>query len=367
MNEGRFVRLGKRVISLRAFCQNVEYTINFKKPGYMAKLIWSFFHSFRKTTPLRGVDIALSYNCNLTCEHCSVMLLKNRGKNYLSAKEIVSLIRRANRLGLVNITFTGGEPLLEYDKLKKILTSIDTTRYLIHIQTNAILLTEERIAELKSLGVDKFILSFDPYHETEDWDDMLISRAKLVRIIKKNGLKTIAVAVAASNVIYSEPFLRMIDITRNLNIWLVLNLPVPLGRWLNNKEVLLSDKDKVYIRDLVTRNYHVRLDFDLNFLKYGCPAFTERFHVNAYGDVQPCTFCHVSFGNIRSDDLAKIRAKGLKNKTFNIYRAYCPPAEDQAFISEYWAFMGAKNLHPLPVDEIFDAHGNLRHFIQEAV
>ena len=326
----------------------------------MLRLVGMFLRSFGGNTPLRGVDIALSYNCNLNCEHCNVALLRNQNREPLSVAEIVGLIQRAKGLGLVNITFTGGEPLLEYHKLTSILQAIDTGSYLIHIQTNATLLTEERIIELKALGVDKFILSFDPYHESNDWDEMLAARRRLVKLIKKHGLKTIAVAVAARDVIHTEPFLRMVDVTRDLGIWLVLNLPVPLGRWLQKEEILLRPEDQLYVRDLVAQNSHVRLDFDLNFLQYGCPAFTERFHVNAYGDVQPCTFSQVTFGNVRTDDLREIRARGLKNRIFNTYRSYCPPAEDPEFIEQYSAAMVAKDLHPLPAEEIFDHQGRLK-------
>ncbi|MFP5240636.1 MAG: radical SAM/SPASM domain-containing protein, partial [Acidobacteriota bacterium] len=287
-------------------------------------------------------------------------LLRNKKREYLSPREIADLIARARKLGLVNITFTGGEPLLEYDKLTKVLELIPAKDYLIHIQTNATLLTDQKIRELKKLGVDKFVLSWDPYHDVDNWDDMLEHRSELVRMIKGHGLKTIAVAVAARNAIYTPGFQKMIGVTRALDVWLVLNLPVPLGDWLLNSDIVLGEKDKEYVRDLARNNYHVRLDFDLNLVRFGCPAFTERFHVNAYGDIQPCTFSQVAFGNVREDDLAEVRAKGLKTKTFNTYLPYCPPAEDKEFIGRYWEAMNAFKVFPLPSESIFDERGLVR-------
>ena len=354
------MNLSEKAISIRSFLQNVDYTVRPGKPSYMVRLISLFLRSLANGSPLRGIDIALSYNCNLTCEHCNISLLRNKERSYLSPTEITELIARARKLGLINITFTGGEPLLEYNKLTSVLDMIPTNDYLIHVQTNAVLLTDEKIRELKKLGVDKFVLSWDPYHDVDNWDEMLAHRTELVRMIKGHGLKTIAVAVAARNAIYTPGFQKMIEVTRALDVWLVLNLPVPLGDWLLNSDIVLGETDKQHVRDLANNNYHVRLDFDLNFVHFGCPAFTERFHVNAYGDIQPCTFSQVSFGNVRTDDLAEVRRRGLATKTFNTYLPYCPPAEDKVFIGRYWEAMDVFQKFPLPSDTIFDEQGELR-------
>jgi len=354
------VNISEKLISGRALLQNVAYTVRPGKPRYMARLVSLFLRSLANASPLRGIDIALSYACNLTCEHCNISLLRNKNRTYLSPSEIADLIARARKLGLVNITFTGGEPLLEYDKLTTVLDLIPAKDYLIHIQTNAVLLTDQKIRELKKLGVDKFVLSWDPYHDQDNWDDMLAHRSELVRMIKGHGLKTIAVAVAARNAIYTPGFQKMIQVTRDLDVWLVLNLPVPLGDWLLNSAIVLGEADKEYVRNLAKDNYHVRLDFDLNFVHFGCPAFTERFHVNAYGDIQPCTFSQVAFGNVREDDLAEVRRRGLATKTFNTYLPYCPPAEDKVFIERYWKAMSTFKAFPLPAETIFDENGLLR-------
>ena len=41
--------------------------------------------------------------------------------------------------------------------------------------------------------------------------------------------------------------------------------------------------------------------------EYGCTAGgIERFYVNANGDVQPCEFVNVSFGNVNEEDFNNI-------------------------------------------------------------
>lgn len=348
-------------ISLAAFKQNIKYITTVRKPRFLLAIAWIFIKSlFSKIPPLRGVDIAITYDCNLTCEHCNVEMSHDHERQTLTAQEIVSFIKQATKSGLINITFTGGEALLHYQKLVDILKSIDTGRYLIHLQTNATLLTEEKVAELCGLGLDKIILSFDPYHEEHEWRKMFEIKKQQVHMLQKYNIKTIGVAVAAKDVIYTECFHEMIALTKELDTLLVLNLPVPLGNWLNNKKIVLDKDDQKYVRDLVDKNHHLRLDFDFNLINYGCPAFTERFHVNAYGDVQPCTFSQISFGNIRNDRLTDIRSKGLNTEIFNTFKKYCPPAEDEEFISSYWKFMSDSRKAPLPARDIFHQDGKLK-------
>lgn len=44
--------------------------------------------------------------------------------------------------------------------------------------------------------------------------------------------------------------------------------------------------------------------------QFGCTAGgTDRFYINAKGDLQPCEFLNISFGNIGSDDFEKIYQK----------------------------------------------------------
>ena len=287
-------------------------------------------------------------------------MLKSESRCELTVDEIVALIAEASRGGLVNITFTGGEVLARPDKLDAVLRAIDAGRYLIHIQSNAVLLDEAKVRKYRDLGVDKFILSFDPYHETGDWEEMLALRSKQVAMLRRHGMRVIGVAVAARDLIRTEVFQRMVEVTRDLGIMLVFNLPVPLGRWLGNREVTLTEDDGRFIRALVARNPHLRLDFDLNVTRFGCPAFTERFHVNAYGDVQPCTFSQIAFGNIRDESVVAIRERGLRNRVFNVYEKYCPPAEDAAFIAAYTACIKKYNENPVKAGRLFDDAGNLR-------
>jgi MoaA/NifB/PqqE/SkfB family radical SAM enzyme len=82
--------------------------------------------------------------------------------------------------------------------------------------------------------------------------------------------------------------------------------------------------------------------------------------VNAYGDVQPCTFAQVSFGNVKETSLRKIRERGLQNKIFNVYDKHCPPAENCAFITAYTETVNHYQECPVQEHHVFDVEGCLK-------
>ena len=117
-------------IGLQALIQNVEYTVNFKKPRFMLALVSNFIKSFLKEiSPLRGVDIAITYDCNLKCEHCNVELLKDKqyskflliifgdGPEFGFLKHLCEKIKMTN-----NIKFMGFKP--HEDIIKELQNSI---------------------------------------------------------------------------------------------------------------------------------------------------------------------------------------------------------------------------------------------------
>jgi MoaA/NifB/PqqE/SkfB family radical SAM enzyme len=113
-------------------------------------------------------------------------------------------------------------------------------------------------------------------------------------------------------------------------------MAVSHGRWQNRTDLLLTPDDSNAIRRLAEENRYLFIDLQNSMLEYGCPAFSERFYINAYGDVQPCTFFPIGFGNLREEPLKAIWQKGLQWHLFSAFPAICPPAEDQGFI-ELWA------------------------------
>src|SRR4030043_179612 len=105
----------KRKISI--YWINFQYATHSRKIILICRLIKTFFFIYiLKRQPLRYVDLAIDYTCNLKCSHCFATALRN-GKEgrRLSIQDYRKIARDCMKLGAVNFSFQCGEPLLFAD------------------------------------------------------------------------------------------------------------------------------------------------------------------------------------------------------------------------------------------------------------
>jgi len=112
--------------------------------------------------------ISVTDRCNFRCSYCMPSEIFNKDYNYikqsniLSYEEIIQISIILKKIGLKKIRITGGEPLLR----KNIDKLIYKLKYEVGIQhlsmtTNGSLLSDKKLSELKSSGLDSLTLSVD--------------------------------------------------------------------------------------------------------------------------------------------------------------------------------------------------------------
>ena len=113
-------------------------------------------------------------------------------------------------------------------------------------------------------------------------------------------------------------FERILDIQKNLGGCLVqLIKPKTAGGWLHGNIARFTAEDAALVKEKVNlynqAKTHTEFPFVYCMLKeeepemFGCTAGgTDRFYINAKGDLQPCEFLNFSFGNIATDDFDTI-------------------------------------------------------------
>ena len=69
---------------------------------------------FKLHTPTTAT-MSVTYRCQCKCVHCSAEYFKDRVKDELTTDEYKKVIDGATELGVINFTFTGGEPMLRED------------------------------------------------------------------------------------------------------------------------------------------------------------------------------------------------------------------------------------------------------------
>ena len=90
----------------------------------------------------KNVDVALTGACNLTCGYCSYNATRGtRHADDLTTAQLIALFDELGECGVMQVTLTGGEPLLRPDFLE-LVDAVVRNRMRFSINTNGVLLTE---------------------------------------------------------------------------------------------------------------------------------------------------------------------------------------------------------------------------------
>lgn len=270
---------------------------------------------FDKPFPCLTVLISITSACGFKCEHCYQK--GDIGKD-IDIELVISAVKRLQDLGAAYFTIEGGEPFLVYDRLKSICEAIDD-RSEIWIYSTGDKFTRERLLELKSLGVTAISFSMhSPYPEKLNefmksdnaWDTMV----KGINLCHDVDMPVAFNMCVAKNDFYNGTFEEIMEKVKAFNACMIQIIhPKPAGAWLHESVDEFSDEDINHVKELV-KLYNFGKDYkDYPAISaqiieedkevFGCTAGgIDRFYINAKGDVQPCEFLNISFGNIVKED-----------------------------------------------------------------
>lgn len=119
----------------------------------------------KNLTKINVLSLVLTHRCNLNCKYCLRNAQKKRSE--IPYEYLKKLIRKAHALGCRTSTLTGGEAIL-YSHFEELCDLLGSLGWKIHLESNGILLTKERIRKiLKKIGPDKisFLISVDSWNK----------------------------------------------------------------------------------------------------------------------------------------------------------------------------------------------------------
>ena len=305
------------------------------------------------------LDWAYDFECNFQCPHCcaSAFRLKEK-REHLSLDKVRHIADEADKLGIFVINLIGGEPLIWKD-FDNIVSEIDPTRFHISITTNGWMLTYDKARHLEEIGIDKIGVSIDSGIEEEhdSFRNKQGSFRKAIEALKnahKAGIRTMISTVVTHQNIHTEGFKKLLELSETLNIGLDLQCSTVSGGWRGNYEVLIDKDDANFLEELRIRYPLLRRDvWSTPGSKGGCPAATRSVYIIPSGDVLPCLFIHISFGNIFRESLDVIQQRMIKIHEFRNYSKFCFAGEDRRFINSYLSKTFNTNELPLNYIDIF--------------
>lgn len=268
----------------------------------------------RRFYPLFGatVMIGLTYECQCSCVHCGITACKDKHKPELSEAEVTGLIRQSAVLGAGSIYLFGGEPLLAHGLLRIVRVARDCGLGVI-LDSNGLLLEQKLVRELKEAGLNRIGISIDSADEAEH--DRLrgvpgVWRAAVaaVRRCREAGLDVYLSTYATRENLIDGGLDRTIALGRSLDVRVRVLSPLRAGRWLKREDVALKTEDMERLRSRLGQDVYWEFIFHNHpTVKFICGSAAKTyFFISPYGDVQPCAYIPLSFGNIRTESLAAI-------------------------------------------------------------
>ena len=297
--------------------------------------------NFESRTP-HFVTIAVTYDCQCDCLHCSASEYKKDAEvkqPCLNKQELKNIVRNTIKLGTTSIVFTGGEPLLKKD-IYELIREVDRSKAICTIFTNGEYLTEEAVKKLKKSGAFGVFVSLDfadgPSHDQNRAREGIFLKAlEGIKRAQKYGLLTGISTYVTKEKIKNKELDRIMELGKKLNVLEVFIFDViPVGKLEGEQKCLMDKEDFEWIREFRKR-YNEKSDYPriihqtmLTSIAYpctgeGCPAAVAHMHIRANGDVSPCDFTPVSFGNVRREPLKKIWEEMSSNELYSKASSVC--------------------------------------------
>lgn len=322
---------------LEFFGRGLRAGMNIKKPVMLARALKARVLGKMGFFAPKHVYVALTYACNLNCDHCFASKMSKPKEKVLDYDEYRDLARQAEAMGVYGFDFTGGEVFLR-DDLVDILQLFNPKRNTLSIVSNATKITKPILFELRKAGLDTLSISLDSgipeEHDKFRHKEGLYEQAiQSLHWANEVGLKAMICVTVVNETIRGDAFLRLVQTAKDLNAVLNVNYGARVGNWSCKDDIIFTEKNKKYLFSIIKDNPHVSREEFFSY-RWGCQAMKELIYVTAYGEVMPCPYIHISFGNIRKDPLEKIYRKAL---TFDLFRKYAPvclTGEDVDFITE---------------------------------
>ncbi len=275
-------------------------------------------------------QIAVTNACPQNCPCC---YNKHRQGNVMDTETIIRIARELRQMGVVWLGLTGGEPLVQKD-LAKIIESVSSD-VAVKLFTTGCTLTREKASGLRDAGLFSVSISLDHWnpeiHDTgRNYPGAFQEAVKGIEIFKSLGMDTGVSAVLSREMIVTGQAERFIRFLIDLGVdeaWLSEVKPAVRSLWDENQVITEEDRQAlVQLQDKYNRKGEITVNYLGHFEGkecFGCNAGHKMVYIDAFGDVSPCVFTPMKFGNVRNEPISDIFT-GMKK---------CFPSDSRCFIN----------------------------------
>ncbi|MFH0791138.1 MAG: radical SAM/SPASM domain-containing protein [Candidatus Omnitrophota bacterium] len=326
---------------------------------FLIKRNKKFLNPLKNSFPkgILKVMLGLTYKCQCGCSYCGCAVY-DKNRTELSCSVFKNIIREISNLSyfFICISFFGGEPLLRKD-IFELIAFTRKQGLFCELDSNGILLTSENVKQLKKAGLHHIFVSIDSTDSVEHDKIKNINGCYQAAVegikncLKENLSCSISTYASRKNILTGE-IGRIVELGRKLRVSSVRILsPAAIKRWRDESSgEELNDEEKGKLKRFLEPKFVY-----LESTKCNRPAASKRcacldkgfFYISPYGDVQPCPYFPVSFGNITGElPLNAILERMWSEQIFNDYKdTDC--LTNNSMVRDYFAKINSRRIFPI--------------------
>ena len=277
----------------------------------------------------------LTYRCPLHCPYCSNPT-RARNDHQLTTDEWKRVIREAAALGVLQIGFSGGEPLARRDLTELVRAAREANLYT-NLITSGMGLDKDRVRALRDAGLDSIQLSFQS-DSSDLADEIAGARAHQRKLDVAAKIRAAGIPLSLNFVIHRRNIDRlpqMIDLAETLRAERIELANVQFYGWafVNRPALLPTRQQVVRAREVATAAkarlagridiFYVLPDYYETRPKPCLNGWGQRYlTVNPIGDVLPCPTASSAIPDLRFEN---VRGRALdwiwsQSESFNRFR-----------------------------------------------
>ena len=301
----------KIINDLDSNCRN-KFLLNFFVHGYYGdnqrkRASFSKENGFFPPTVLLA---SITQHCNYNCSGCWAH--DYEVKEDLSFEQWTRIFDEArNEMGIHMLPIVGGEPFIRKDFLELCEQYPDC---IFLVFTNGSLLTEETVKKIKKLGNIAPMFSLGGWEESTDkvrGKGAFKTVMEKMDLLKREGIFFGASLTATKHnaeEVVSDEFMQMLCEKGSLWTWVFHYVPVGGNP---DPTLMPTAEQRETIKQAVYNARNVLPMMTVDFWgdgpeMMGCIAGGRQYiHVNAKGDVEPCTFVHLATHNLKTSTLTE--------------------------------------------------------------
>lgn len=325
---GEYLRFLRRALSLLMLFRHNKvvrvfngYKLHLYLPAYPSRAFFYALESKLLKHPPGPTTVVFSMTkaCTYRCKHC---YQKNDKGEDLDEALMISTALKARDAGVAMFDIEGGEPFVRFARLFKLVEALDD-RCEIWVNTTGAGVEDGMIERLKDVGMFGLMVSIHSpdasvHDEFTGIPGSFQTACAILENCRQLGLVTAFNTVLSEGEVKAGGIHRIMDLARDLKCdYVQLIHPKPAGVWLGRKKDMQTDQGVIQMARAEHRRYNSREKRDYPSLAaqvfeeaehvLGCTAGAiDRFYIGASGEVQPCEFLNISFGNVNKEPFEEI-------------------------------------------------------------